>query len=73
MGWCDSHGDGEWAVTLRCAEVGADSATLYAGAGIVAGSEPQLELLETSAKLRTMLAAMSLELMLEDEQAKAAS
>ncbi|WP_211441949.1 isochorismate synthase [Collimonas humicola] len=73
VGWCDSHGDGEWAVTLRCAEVGADSATLYAGAGIVAGSEPQLELLETSAKLRTMLAAMNLELMLEDEQAKAAS
>ncbi|CDG83720.1 isochorismate synthase [Janthinobacterium agaricidamnosum] len=67
VGWCDSHGDGEWAVTLRCAEVGAAGATLYAGAGIVAGSEPQLELLETSAKLRTMLAAMNLELQLEDE------
>ncbi|AIY40962.1 Isochorismate synthase of siderophore biosynthesis [Collimonas arenae] len=73
VGWCDSQGDGEWAVTLRCAEVGSGSATLYAGAGIVAGSEPQLELLETSAKLRTMLAAMNLELMLEDEQVKAAS
>ncbi|WP_211463306.1 isochorismate synthase [Collimonas silvisoli] len=67
VGWCDNHGDGEWAVTLRCAEVGAHSATLYAGAGIVAGSEPQLELLETSGKLRTMLAAMNLELMLEDQ------
>lgn len=72
VGWCDSHGDGEWAVTLRCAEVGAHSATLYAGAGVVAGSEPQLELLETSGKLRTMLAAMNLELMLED-QAEAAA
>ncbi|MFC5475409.1 isochorismate synthase [Paraherbaspirillum soli] len=61
VGWCDSRGDGEWAVTLRCAEVGANSATLYAGAGIVAGSEPELELLETSGKLRTMLGAMNLE------------
>lgn len=64
-GWCDAAGDGEWAVTLRCAEVGEHGATLYAGAGIVAGSEPALELLETSAKLRTMLAAMDLEAVLE--------
>ncbi len=59
------QGDGEWAVTLRCAEVGEHSATLYAGAGIVAGSEPELELLETAAKLRTMLSAMGLESVLE--------
>lgn len=65
VGWCDAAGDGEWAVTLRCAEVGEHSATLYAGAGIVAGSEPALELLETSAKLRTMLGAMDLESVLE--------
>ncbi len=64
-GWMDAHGDGEWAVTIRCAEVGADSATLYAGAGIVAGSDPELELIETSGKLRTMLAAMELDGALE--------
>lgn len=66
VGWCDADGDGEWAVTIRCAEVGERSATLYAGAGIVAGSEPALELAETSAKLRTMLNAMELESVLED-------
>lgn len=61
VGWCDASGDGEWAVTLRCADVGEHDATLYAGAGIVAGSVPDDELLETSGKLRTMLAAMGLE------------
>lgn len=60
-GWMDADGDGEWAVTLRCAEIDATHATLYAGAGIVAGSDPALELLETSAKLRTMLQALGLE------------
>lgn len=67
VGWCDGDGDGEWAVTIRCAEVGAQSARLYAGAGIVAGSDPALELAETSAKLRTMLRAMGLESLLGDE------
>ncbi len=66
VGWCDGDGDGEWAVTIRCAEVGPRSATLYAGAGIVAGSEPALELAETTAKLRTMLRAMELESLLGD-------
>jgi isochorismate synthase len=68
VGWCDASGDGEWAVTLRCAEVGDNDATLYAGAGIVEGSVPADELLETSAKLRTMLAAMGLESVLETLQ-----
>ncbi|HEY0061761.1 MAG TPA: isochorismate synthase [Telluria sp.] len=68
VGWCDVAGDGEWAVTLRCAEVGDDDATLYAGAGIVDGSQPADELLETSGKLRTMLRAMGLESILETAQ-----
>jgi isochorismate synthase len=68
VGWCDAAGDGEWAVTLRCAEVGDNDATLYAGAGIVEGSLPKDELLETSAKLRTMLGAMGLESILEADQ-----
>ncbi|MFC0708543.1 isochorismate synthase [Azorhizophilus paspali] len=62
VGWCNAQGDGEWAVTIRCAEVGEQSSILYAGAGIVAGSEPALELAETAAKLRTMLGAMGLAL-----------
>jgi isochorismate synthase len=60
VGWCDASGDGEWAVSIRCAEIGADQATLYAGAGIVAGSDPQAELAETRAKMATMLQAMGL-------------
>lgn len=68
VGWCDAFGDGEWAVTLRCADVGEADATLYAGAGIVAGSVAADELLETSGKLRTMLSAMGLESILETAQ-----
>lgn len=60
VGWCDVNGDGEWAVTIRCALIDDTSATVYAGAGIVDASNPQLELEETTAKLRTMLSAMGL-------------
>ncbi|MDA7025411.1 isochorismate synthase DhbC [Bacillus sp. CLL-7-23] len=61
VGWCDAKGDGEWIVTLRCAEAEERSLRLFAGAGIVAGSSPEEELAETSAKFRTMLLAMGLE------------
>lgn len=60
VGWCDQAGDGEWVVTIRCAEVQDRTMRLFAGAGIVADSKPEEELAETSAKLRTMLAAMDL-------------
>lgn len=60
VGWCDSEGDGEWIVTIRCAEVEDYSLRLFAGAGIVEGSTPEEELAETSAKFRTMLLAMGL-------------
>jgi isochorismate synthase len=60
VGWCDNEGDGEWAVTIRCAVVEEECATVYAGAGIVAGSQPCDELAETTAKLGTMLGAMGL-------------
>ncbi|MFC4158679.1 isochorismate synthase [Chitinimonas lacunae] len=67
IGWCSDDGDGEWAVTIRCAEAHKDRVSLYAGAGIVAGSDPALELAETAAKLRTMLNAMDLESALEQQ------
>jgi isochorismate synthase len=60
VGWCDAAGDGEWAVTIRCAEVEGHHLRLYAGAGIVAGSTPEQELAETSAKFRTMLNGMGI-------------
>ncbi len=60
VGWCDADGDGEWAVSIRCAEIEPDQATLYAGAGVVEGSDPETELAETRAKMATMLQAMGL-------------
>lgn len=61
VGWCDATGDGEWAVAIRCADVAGRSLRMYAGAGIVLGSDGERELAETSAKLGTMLAALGLE------------
>ena len=50
VGWVDARGDGEWAVALRCAQVTGDTVTAYAGAGIVADSDPERELAETALK-----------------------
>lgn len=61
VGWVDAAGDGEWAVAIRCAEVSGRSMRLYAGGGIVAASEPQSELAETSAKFATLLRAMGID------------
>lgn len=60
VGWCDENGDGEWIVTIRCAEVETHSLRLYAGAGVVSQSKAEEELAETTAKFRTMLTAMGL-------------
>ncbi|MFI6398711.1 isochorismate synthase MenF [Rhodococcus coprophilus] len=59
VGWCDSDGDGEWMVTIRCAVLDADGTTLtaHAGGGIVADSDPADELAETSIKFGTVLDA----------------
>ncbi|NIH78367.1 isochorismate synthase [Amycolatopsis viridis] len=62
VGWMDAHGDGEWAVSIRCAEVSGERLRLYAGGGIVPASDPKAELDETSAKFQTLLRAMGLEL-----------
>jgi isochorismate synthase len=58
VGWVDARGDGEWAVALRCAEMQGRIALLFAGAGIVADSDPEAELAETDAKFRSMLEAL---------------
>jgi isochorismate synthase len=60
VGYCDAAGDGEWVVAIRCAELSERALRLYAGAGIVAGAEPALELEETSVKLSTMFDALGL-------------
>ena len=55
VGWVDHHGDGDWAIALRCAELSGARARLFAGAGIVAGSLPENELEETRLKLQAMI------------------
>ena len=59
VGWVDARGDGEWAIALRCARLEPDgSLRAYAGAGIVAASDPAAELAETGLKLRAILDAV---------------
>jgi menaquinone-specific isochorismate synthase len=58
VGWVNADGDGEFAVALRCAQLDGRHARLHAGAGIVAGSDPDAEWDETSAKLEPMLRAL---------------
>lgn len=58
VGWCDARGDGRWLVAIRCAFLDGPAARLFAGAGIVAGSDPRREAAETGAKFRAMLDAL---------------
>jgi menaquinone-specific isochorismate synthase len=59
VGWLDTRGDGEFGLALRCAELtGPTSARLFAGCGIVAGSDPTAELAETQAKFAAFRAAL---------------
>jgi isochorismate synthase len=55
IGWMDASGDGVWALALRCAELAGSTARLFAGAGIVADSDPAGELDETERKFRAFL------------------
>ncbi|AEN14076.1 isochorismate synthase [Streptomyces sp. DvalAA-21] len=62
VGWGNAQGDGEWVVTIRCAEAEERTLRLYAGAGVVSASEPEAETAETAAKFRTFLNAVGAEL-----------
>lgn len=55
IGWVTPSGDGEIAIGLRCGLVNATTTTLFAGAGIVGGSDPASEVVETRLKLRPLL------------------
>jgi len=61
VGWCDDEGNGEWVVTIRCAQLSPQQVTLFAGAGIVPASDPLSEWQETGTKLSTMLKAFGLQ------------
>jgi isochorismate synthase len=60
VGWCDATGDGTWVVSIRCAVLSADrrSAVARSGGGIVAESDPDDEVAETTTKFRTVLSTL---------------
>jgi menaquinone-specific isochorismate synthase len=58
VGWVDANGNGEWGIALRCGQLSGRTARLFAGCGIVAGSEPAAELAETLVKLQPMRGAL---------------
>lgn len=57
-GWVDGAGNGSWSVTVRSAELAGTEATVFAGCGIVADSDPDRELAETRAKFQSLLSAL---------------
>jgi len=60
VGWIDARGDGEIGIALRTGEIAEDnkSIRIFAGCGIVAGSNPEEELAESQAKLNPMRTAL---------------
>ena len=60
IGWIDANGDGELGIALRCGQISPDekSIRIYAGCGIVAGSDPEREYAESQAKLLPMRTAL---------------
>jgi menaquinone-specific isochorismate synthase len=58
VGWIDAAGDGELGIALRCGQIKGDSIRIFAGCGIVAGSNPDKELAESEAKFLPMRSAL---------------
>jgi len=63
IGWCDQRGDGRWVVSIRCAQLSADrrTADAHSGGGIVAESDPDDEVAETTTKFNTILSALGVQ------------
>ncbi|MEO8827291.1 isochorismate synthase [Lapillicoccus sp.] len=62
VGWLDAAGDGEWGIALRCGrydDTDPSTMRLFAGCGIVAGSDPDAEVAESDAKLVPMRDALT--------------
>lgn len=58
VGWADSKGDGEFVVALRSGVLRDRNAWVYAGAGIMADSDPDAEYTETELKMQALLGAL---------------
>ncbi|WP_082135871.1 isochorismate synthase [Mycobacterium sp. EPa45] len=63
VGWCDARGDGRWVVAIRGAQLSADrrAALAQAGGGIVAESDADDEVAETTTKFNTILSALGVQ------------
>jgi len=59
VGWIDARGDGELGIALRCGQISENTIRIYAGCGIVAGSDPEKELAESEAKFSAMKSALA--------------
>lgn len=59
VGWCRADGDGEYMVSIRCAEIAGAHARAWAGGGLVSSSSASAEMAETTAKLQTALRALN--------------
>ncbi len=62
IGWTTLAGSGDFRVALRCALLSDATMTLFAGGGIVAGTEPTAELAETNTKFEALLSVAQPEL-----------
>jgi menaquinone-specific isochorismate synthase len=62
VGWIDSSGDGELGIALRCGQITDHTIRIFAGCGIVAGSNPKKELEESNAKMVAMRSALQADL-----------
>jgi menaquinone-specific isochorismate synthase len=59
VGWIDARGDGELGIALRSGQITDNSIRIFAGCGIVAGSNPVIELAESAAKFEAMRSALN--------------
>jgi menaquinone-specific isochorismate synthase len=58
VGWIDARGDGELGIALRSGQVTGNEIRIFAGCGIVSGSDPVVELAESNAKFSAMKSAL---------------
>jgi menaquinone-specific isochorismate synthase len=59
VGWVDASGDGELGIALRSGQINKDQIRIFAGCGIVSGSDPDVEVAESLAKFAAMQSALN--------------
>lgn len=59
VGWVDASGDGELGIALRSGQINQREIRIFAGCGIVAGSDPDIEVAESNAKFAAMRSALN--------------